>query len=321
MTTYLIVILFFIAVLLAFVTVFMAYDVIRTSPSYELRKRLKELAVNADERLPADLRVDIMLGVSPVDRFLYKFWVIKRLNKLISNAGLKIDMKIFILLTIAATLAGLCVGMALGKQVILFVFLATLGFIAPFIYLKTMINRRISRFTEQFPNGLDMIARSLRAGHSLSSAILMVGKEMGDPLAGLFKMVYDEQSLGLTMKDALEQMQQRIKCPDLQLFVAAVNIHRDVGGNLAETLEKLGDTIRDRLKIRRQVKVFSAQARLSAVVLVLLPIVMAFFFYFRVPGYLQELLTTDVGRYGIAFAVISQLLGIIVIKKIIDIRI
>ncbi len=321
MTTYLIVILFFIAVLLALVTVFMAYEVIRTSPSVELRKRLKELAVNADERLPADLRVDIMLGVSPVDRFLYKFGLIKRLNKLISNAGLKIDMKIFILLTIAAALAGLCAGIALGEQVILFVLLATLGFIAPFIYLKTMTNRRISRFTEQFPNGLDMIARSLRAGHSLSSAILMVGKEMGDPIAGLFKIVYDEQSLGLTMKDALEQMQQRIKSPDLQLFVAAVNIHRDIGGNLAETLEKLGDTIRDRLKIRRQVKVFSAQARLSAVVLVLLPIVMAFFFYFRVPGYLQELLTTDMGRYGIAFAVISQLLGIIVIKKIIDIRI
>jgi tight adherence protein B len=149
----------------------------------------------------------------------------------------------------------------------------------------------------------------------------MVGKEMNDPVAGLFKAAYDEQSLGMTMKDALDQMLQRMKSVDLMLFVAATNIHKDIGGNLSETLERLAQTIRQRLKIRRQVRVYSAQSRLSAIILVMLPLVMALFFFFKVPGYIQELLTSDTGRYGIAFAVIAQLLGIIVIKKIIDIRI
>jgi len=116
-------------------------------------------------------------------------------------------------------------------------------------------------------------------------------------------------------------MLERMPSMDLQLFVTAVNIHKDIGGNLAESLERLAHMIRERLNIRRQVRVYSAQARLSAIILLLLPIFMAAFFYITTPGYMEELLTSDVGRYGIAFAVIAQITGFLVIRKIINIKI
>ncbi|MBI5102916.1 MAG: type II secretion system F family protein [Nitrospirae bacterium] len=340
MTLHLIVILFFVAILLGLVALSLGYEAVRTSPSFELKKRLKNMAVNSDERIPFDLRVEIMQGTSPFDKLLYRFGAVKRLDRMIDNAGVKMDVKVFILILIASALAGMALGIVLGiqsilsaalvamgvingflRQVVLSLVLGLLGIIVPFIFLKFRSDRRVLTFTEQFPNALDMIARSLKAGHALSAAIQMIGKETSNPTAGLFKTAYDEQSLGLTMKDALEHMLQRMKSSDLQLFVAAVNIHKDIGGNLSETLEKLGETIRERLKVRRQVRVFSAQSRLSAIILVLLPPLMTVFFYYRVPGYMDELLTNDIGKMGIAYAIVSQIVGIIIIKKIIDIRI
>jgi tight adherence protein B len=166
-----------------------------------------------------------------------------------------------------------------------------------------------------------MIARSLRAGHAISSAIQLVGTELDEPVGPLFKTAYEEQTLGLSMKDSLIQMLDRMPSVDLQLFVIAVNIHRDVGGNLSESVERLAHMIRERLKIRRQVRVYSAQARLSSIILLILPVFMAVFFYIFVPGYIEELVTSKAGNYGIAFAVIAQGLGFLVIRKIINIRI
>ena len=212
-------------------------------------------------------------------------------------------------------------GASLGRGTIVAVVLLFVGLVVPFIYLRVRGERRYIRFTEQFPAALDMIARSLRAGHSFSSSIQMVGTDMPEPLAGLFKTVYDEQTLGLSMKDALSHMMERIPSVDLRLFVTAVNIHREVGGNLAETLEKLAQTIRERLKLRRQVRVYTAQGRLSGYILAALPIFMAIFLYVSAPDYLEELWKVDAGKYAIAFVVAGQIIGFLIIKKLINIKI
>jgi tight adherence protein B len=321
MTIFLIVMLFFVAAILAIIVLLMGYEAVKASPSFELKKRLKKLAVQKDDRLPSDLTLEILHEMSPIDKFLYRFAISGKIDKLIENAGVKLDLKVFVLITIAAAVVGISIGFVLGKQIVISLVLGALGATLPFVYLKFKVDARRLKFTEQFPNALDMIARSLQAGHALTSSMQMVGKEMNDPVAGLFKAAYDEQSLGLTLRDALDQMVQRMKSVDLLLFVAAVNIHKEIGGNLSETLERLAQTIRARLKLRRQVRVYSAQSRLSATILVALPILMAIFFYFRLPGYMEELFTSDIGRYGIAFAITAQILGIIVIKKIIAIKI
>jgi tight adherence protein B len=193
--------------------------------------------------------------------------------------------------------------------------------IAPFIYLRIQSTKRMQRFTEQLVNALDMMSRSLKAGHSLVAAIQTVGNELPEPIRGLFRSVYEEQAYGLSIKDALAHMVERMNTTDLKFFVTAVNIYREIGGNLSEILENLSKTIRERIKIRRQVKVYTAQARLSGYILAALPIVTALFFYFMAPDYIGELVEAKIGRFFIAAAVVAQIIGFFVIRKIIDIKI
>lgn len=323
MTPQLIVILFFIAISLVLIALYSAYATVKASPHQELRKRLKNLVLRPEVIAPSDLTTEIMRETSPLDKFIYKLKFMKRLDMLIDNAGIGVDVKIFMLIIILFSLAGLVIGILLGRGIIFPIILLFAGAIAPLIFLKIKKNKRIWKFTEQFPNALDMIARSLRAGHALSTAIQMVGSEMPEPLAGLFKTVYEEQTLGLPLKDSLSQLLERMQSMDLRLFVTAVNIHREVGGNLAETLERLAQTIRERIRIRRQVRVYTAQGRLTGYILAALPIFMAFLLYFLMPDYIAELnpFKVKLGRYIVIAAVTAQIIGFIIIKKLINIKI
>ncbi len=317
----LIIVLFFVAILLAVAAVAMLYAAVKASPSYELRKRLRRLALKGDDRLSEELAGEIVKEMSPIDRRLYKMRLVQRLDKMIDMAGLKLDVKVFILAVIVMAVVFFGIGIALQRGIIPGIVLFFVGGAIPFMVLGGKKQRRMIKFTEQFPSALDMISRSLKVGHSLSSATLMIGNEMSDPIASLFKTAYEEQTLGLSIRDSLAQMMERMPSTDLQLFVTAVNVHREVGGNIAESLERLAATIRERLKIRRQVRVYSAQARLSGYILVAVPPLMAAFFFFTVPGYIEELIKEPVGRYGIAYAVVSQIVGFLMIRKIINIKI
>jgi tight adherence protein B len=202
------------------------------------------------------------------------------------------------------------------------------GALVPLYYLRVRKGRRLNRFTEQFPDALDMISRSLKAGHSFTAAIQLVSSEMADPVAALFKTAYDEQALGVSTREAIAHMTDRVESTDLRFFVMAINIHREIGGNLGEILERLAKTIRERLVIRRQVRVYTAQARISGYILAVIPLAMAFFFYVTSPGYIEELWTTEitmsgfrVGVLAIVFAIAAQVAGFLVIRKIVNIRI
>jgi tight adherence protein B len=321
MTLPLIIILYFLALLLGVIALILTYGAVKASPTYELKRRLRKLALTGDERLAEDIASEIVREMSPLDRQLYKIRFIQRLERMIDMAGMKIDVKVLMLLIVVFAVAFFGIGFAVRRGIILAIIFFFIGGACPLLYLSVKRRSRSTKFTEQFPNALDMIARSLRVGHSLSAAILMVGNEMSEPMSGLFKTAYEEQRLGLSVKDALGQMMERMPSADLQLFVTAVNVHREVGGNIAESLEKLGTIIRERLKIRRQVRVYSAQARLSGYILVAVPPLMALFFYVTTPGYMEELIQSPIGRYGIAYAVVSQIIGFLMIWKIINIRI
>jgi tight adherence protein B len=313
--------LFFIAALLGFITVYMAYAAVKMSPAYELKKRLRKLAVESYAGLPSDVRIEILVEMTPLDKFLYKFKLMRLLDGLIDKAGLKIDVKIFLLIILSSAATGFLIGTVLNRGIIFSFILLFIAVSIPFIVLHYKKKQRTMRFTEQFANALDMIARSLRAGHSLASAIQMVGTEMSEPVAGLFKAVYEEQTYGLSLKDAFAHLIERMDTVDLRFFVTAVSIYREIGGNLSEILERLAQTIRERIKIRRQVRVYTAQARLSGYILTALPIFTAVFFYFIAPDYIGELWAAKVGRYFIAAAITAQIIGFFVIRKIINIKI
>jgi tight adherence protein B len=321
MTLLIIAVLFFIAALLGLITLYMAYIAVKASPAFELKKRLRKLAVESHTAIPSDIRVEILVEMTPLDKFLYKFKPIRQLDGLIDKAGLKIDIKIFLLIILSSAAAGFLIGTLLNRGIIFSIILLFIAVPIPFIFLHYKRKQRIMRFTEQFANALDMIARSLRAGHSLASAIQMVGSEMSDPVAGLFMAVYEEQTYGLSLNDAFRHMIERMDTVDLRFFVTAVNIYREIGGNLSEILERLAQTIRERIKIRRQVRVYTAQARLSGYILAALPVFVAIFFYIIAPDYIGELWAAKIGRYFIAGAVTAQIIGFFIIRKIINIRI
>ncbi|MEK7312855.1 MAG: type II secretion system F family protein [Deltaproteobacteria bacterium] len=322
MTIYWIVILFFAALSLGLVAIYLAYAAVQARPHHEVKKRLRELATNMDDRrFPADLRVEILGEMGLVDKFFYRFGFGKRIHRLIDSAGFKVDMKIYAAVTIFLAVVGFTAGILLGRGALGPLLLTPVGALIPLYFLLRKKRARIAKFTEFFPDTLDMISRSLKAGHSLSAAIQLVGTEMPEPTGGLFRTAYEEQTLGLSARESLQHLSLRMDSTDMRFFIMATNIHREVGGNLGEILERLARTIRERIVVRRQVKVYSAQARLSGYILAAAPVAMGLFFYFFVPGYVEELLTVEWGRLAIIFAVIAQVAGFVVIKKITNIRI
>lgn len=318
-----VIVLTFVAVLLVLIAAYLTFTAAKESPAAELRRRLRRMAINNRlEALPDGLRVEIIKEIPRFERLLARVPLLRNIDKLLDQAGVKTTPPKFLLMTIAATLAGFVLGYSLRRDYMLGLIVAACAVVAPFIYLNIMKVKRAEKFTEQLPDALTMISRSLRAGHSITSAIELVGQEVAAPLGELFKTAFDQQNLGLRVVDTLTNMTERINSIDLRFFVTVIAINTEVGGNLAEILDRLADTIRQRLTIRRQVRVYTAQGRMSGYLLAALPIVAFIMMHFvMIPGYEDPLIKEQQGRYILMGAAVSQFIGFLVIRKIINIRI
>lgn len=317
-----IVIITFLAVLFIFSALFLGFSAYKDSPKAELKRRLQHMANNpGDQAMPEDLRSEIIRETPPLDRILANLPFTRNLDRKLDYAGLKITVSRFLLIPIGLAVVVFALTLLLTKSILIALAGAILVSLIPFGFLHFKIQQRLEKFTELFPDALTMVARSLRAGHSFTSAIQLVGQEVPDPVGGLFKTAYEQQLLGLRITETLQNLNERIESLDLRFFTTAVAINTDVGGNLSEILESLAQTIRERLKIRRQVKVYTAQGRMSGYVLGALPIVTFLIFNILNPQYESVLYKETMGRYVLAFAVFMQLIGFLVIRKIIQIRI
>ncbi|MGH7500903.1 MAG: type II secretion system F family protein [Longimicrobiales bacterium] len=191
----------------------------------------------------------------------------------------------------------------------------------PLLYLKQRRKRRILKFEEQFPEAIDLMGRAIRAGHPLSAGIRMVSEETKDPIAGEFRQIFEEQRFGLPFEEALLGLADRNDLGDVRIFVTALLVQREVGGNLAEILDKISQTIRARFTIRRQLRVYTAQGRLSGYVLGAMPIVVGLGLYALNPEYIGMLFTEAIGRFLLIGALTMQIIGYLWIRKIVDIEI
>jgi tight adherence protein B len=313
----------FVAVLLVLIASYLAFTAFKESPTAELRRRLRRMATDSRwESMPEGLRGEIVKEIPRFDRYLAKVPFLRNLDRLLDQAGLKTTPLKFLLIAIALALGGFLAGYALRGDFILGLIVAAVLITAPFIHLNILIRKRADKFTEQLPDALTMISRSLRAGHSITSAIELVGKETDQPLGELFRTAFEQQNLGLRIADTLTNMTERVKSIDLRFFVVAIVINTEVGGNLAEILDRLAETIRQRLTIRRQVRVYTAQGRMSGYLLAALPIVAFIMMHFvMIPGYEDPLIKESTGRYILIAAAVSQFIGFLIIRKIINIRI
>ncbi len=228
------------------------------------------------------------------------------------------------------TFLSICLGLGLGAAFLCGVAgisliiapIIGIGFsVLPFFWLTFRRKRRLSRFASQLPEALELIARALRAGHSLAAGFHLVSTESSDPIAEEFGRVFEEQNLGIPFEEALENMTFRIPNLDLKFFVTAIVLQRQTGGDLAEILDKIGRLIRERFKIWGQVQALTGEGRLSGIVLLALPPLLFVTVYRMNPEYIELLFTDDLGKKMLMFGIVSQLVGALVIRKIINIRI
>jgi tight adherence protein B len=209
---------------------------------------------------------------------LTKLAPLARLEQLLVESGSTIPLQRFVLLMIVLTAIGTVIGSVIAPWLGPFAVLvgAVVGIVIPIFFLKQKKSRRVKKFAEQLPDGIDMMVRALRAGHPVLSALQLVSNEMKDPIGSEFGLVCDEIVYGLDLPDAMEHMRERVNLADLHYMVVAINIQMNTGGNLADVLSKLSDLIRDRFALFRKAAALSAEGRLAATIIGALPVVVFF---------------------------------------------
>ena len=200
--------------------------------------------------------------------------------------------------------------------------LAVLLFLAAdFVFLQRRIAKRLNNFQRQLADCLSLVANSLRAGFSFLQTMEIISREMEPPMSTEFEKVMRDTSLGKSLDEALHDMDERVGSADFSLVVTAVLIQQQVGGNLATILDTIRETISERIRIRREVNTLTAQGKMSGIVLACIPVALALFFYVSSPEYLEPLLTTDIGKMAIIGALFLVIVGFVIIRKIVDIKV
>ena len=287
-----------------------------------LRDRLSAVQKPAEEGTDfAFLRDEMMSRIPALDSMLRRSERVSLIQKMLVQGEVDIRAGTFLMVCLlSALLFGLILLVAGGN--ILFGWAGLLlGFFLPYAYAAHMRAKRFQRFEERFPEAIDTLARAVRAGHAFTTALELIANEVSEPVAGEFRQLYEEQKFGLPVRDALINLTQGIPLVDVKFFVTAVMLQRETGGNLAEILDGLSYVIRERFKILRQVRVHTAQGRLTMVLLMALPPVIVLIMQIMNPGFIRPLFTEPLGHGFIVAGITLQTIGYFFIRKIIRIQV
>lgn len=315
-------ILVFVTVALAVLAMGLLWEWLRERRRHgELRRRLDpEKTTKVPGGNPALLR-ELDLESGWLDPLSTRLPQLHDLQVLIDQANVQMHVGTFAILTIGAAVGAGLIAMMLTNFPLVAIGAALLAASIPYLRLRYRKRKRMMAFLEKFPDAIDLLGRSIRAGHAFSTGLQLVAEETREPVAGEFRRVFEEQKFGLPLDETLFGLSERIDLVDVQIFVTAVLIQREVGGNLAEILDTLADTIRERFTIERQVRVYTAQGRLTGYLLAFLPVALAFVIYIFNAQYLSILFEEQIGRVLIAMAVVMQLIGFFLIRRIVDIKV
>ena len=289
-----------------------------------LQKRLSEALLYSSHTEDVEIilaRTELMSEIPFLNRTLVNLQSALHLKRMLDQADLQITpSKLIMFSVMAGMLAAMAAGVATGMlPMMILVGLVTASL--PFLYVLFMRRKRLNLFLELLPDALDLVSRALSAGHAFSEALHMVATEMPDPISAEFQKTYEEQNLGLSLKLALENLTQRIPLLDLKMCVTAIMIQRETGGNLAEILEKVAYTIRERFRIMGDLKTLTTSSRMSAWLLCGLPIGVSLVITIMNPEYMSVLWRDPRGHVLIAIALFMQLTGMLIVRKILNIKI
>jgi tight adherence protein B len=245
---------------------------------------------------------------------------LRPVEELLEQSGTRMTMGAFLLLSVTCGAVAAAITLRFTGQAFLAAGAAALiGFI-PTSVLRFQRTRRTIKFEEQFPEALALISRALKAGHTFTTGLAMVAEEMPAPIGPVFKLLYDQQNFGMALPDALKEFARRIPLLDARFFVTAVLIQRESGGNLSEILDNIASVIRDRFRVKRQIRVVSAHAKMTGFVLVGVPPALAFMLFLINPEHLKTLTTSSLGMNLITAAIVLQVTGTLIIRKMIRIE-
>lgn len=285
------------------------------------RRRLIEVGAKDTQAAGRLLMRDRSLSTIPLlNRILKAFPKASDVQVLLHQAGNPCNLGTLVLLIWVAAAVGLAVGAWRGS-LILALGLAAGAAMLPITWLKQLRKSRLKVFDEQFPEAVELMARALRAGHSFGSALRMVGEELEDPVAAEFSKTFDDYSFGKGLEDALGDMVKRVGLQDLKFFVTAVILQKETGGNLAEILDNIGHIIRERFRLMRQIRTLSAEGRLSGTILSALPPLLLGVLLILSPGYIDLLFTHPLGKIMLMTGAFFQLVGMLVIRKLVNIKV
>lgn len=289
-----------------------------------LQKRLSEALLHSAHTEDIEVvlaRNELMSEIPWVNRSLIQLQAALQLKRMLDQADLHITPSRLLMFSgMAGILAALAVSVV-SPSILFMIGGALVAASLPFLHVWWKRKKRFDQFLEHLPDALDLMSRGLSAGHAFSEALHMVSAEMPDPIAGEFRKTYEEQNLGLSLKLALENLTERIPLLDLKMCVTAVLIQKETGGNLAEILEKVAYTIRERFRIMGDLKTLTTSSRLSAWLLCGLPIFVAFAVTVMNPDYMAILWKDQRGHYMIFAAIAMQITGMLIVRKILDIKI
>ena len=270
---------------------------------------------------PPTYRERTLRDAGAVAQFIYHVPRISRLDRLLLRSNTSLNVGTFIFLSLSLGLIGGLLGVRFLPQVVPGLVLGVASALIPYLFLKWGERKAQRAFYEQLPEALDLLARAVRTGHALTSAMEIVSTEMADPISQEFAAVVDEVKFGITFDDALNNMCHRMPLTDLRYFAITVIIHKETGGNIAQIFDNLSALIRERLQFRRQVKALTAEGRLSAFVLLLLPIIMFGYIYLVNYDYASILWTDPGGKKIMLGAIFAQIVGFFVMRRMVDIQV
>jgi len=282
-----------------------------------VRRAEKRGDISLDLKLVRD---EMLSTVPTLNRLLMRMQWSGKLQDYLNQSGLKIRAaKLLLTAAILGVLAYMITGFFVGFPLPILVGIVVA--LAPIGYVAWKRHSRLQAFEERFPEALDLLGRAVRAGHAFTTGLEMVGKESPEPVAGEFRTAFEEQNFGLPLRDALVNLAERVPIVDVRFFVTALLVQKETGGNLAEILDELARVIRDRFRIYREVQVKTAQGRLTAGILILLPVTMLIALKFLNPQYVNILFTDPIGPMILIGAGCLQLVGAILLWRIVQIQV
>ncbi len=312
--------LIFLAVALGTVALVSVMELLRGwARQREVNRRLQPIArgtINRPRIAPGLLKSDNERAVG-----LFGIPAFANIAVLLEQGRMNWSVSTFLALTVGLLFAFGFAVLLLSGSLIAATLAAIIGGFIPYMIARRRAVARLYRFEEHFPEAIDLLTRAIRAGHPLSAGVRMVAEEAPDPINEEFHETFEQQRFGLPFEDALLGLTDRVDLVDVRIFATAVLVQREVGGNLAEVLDNLARTIRARFAIRRQLRVYTAQGRLSGYVLGALPIMVGIAIFLLDREYMMTLFSSGVGRIAVVLALVLQVIGYLWIRKIVNIEI